>query len=53
MCVPVCSVEWPTSDQEWIALTRRHLESHEADRQQWLDTLATIVTTLDQVYIHV
>ena len=53
VCVSgMCSLEWPTSDQEWIALTRRHLESHEAERQQWLDTLAALVTSLDQVRTH-
>ena len=44
------SLEWPTSDEEWISLTRRHLESHEAEKQQWLDVLATLFTTLEQVW---
>jgi hypothetical protein len=42
-------LEWPSTNQEWISLTRKHLQSHEAQRQQWLHSLSTLATTLEQV----
>ena len=42
-------MEWPTTKTEWISLMRRHLESHEAERQKCLDTVSSLVSALEQV----